>query len=91
MENILKKIIDKKNFSSDLIITAETKDKVIMGIMHNKYNIHGVQFRPESIKTLMGLKILKNLITLTSPVKNKIVFNTVFILDSTILNINLNY
>jgi len=55
-------IIDKKNFSSDLIITAETKDKVIMGIMHNKYNIHGVQFHPESIKTAMGLKILKNFI-----------------------------
>ena len=55
-------IIDKKNFSNDLIITAETKDKVIMGIMHNKYNIHGVQFHPESIKTSMGLKILKNFI-----------------------------
>ena len=57
-------IIDKKNFSSDLVITAETKDKdkVIMGIMHNKYNVHGVQFHPESIKTTMGLKILKNFI-----------------------------
>ena len=55
-------IIDKKNFSNDLIITAETKDKVIMGIMHNKYNIHGVQFHPESIKTSMGLKILNNFI-----------------------------
>jgi anthranilate synthase component 2 len=33
-----------------------------MGIMHNKYNIHGVQFHPESIKTPMGLKILKNFI-----------------------------
>ena len=33
-----------------------------MGIMHNKYNIHGVQFHPESIKTSMGLKILKNFI-----------------------------
>ena len=55
-------IIDKKNFSTDLIITAETKDKVIMGIMHNKYNIHGVKFHTESIKTSMGLKILKNFI-----------------------------
>ena len=55
-------IIDKKNFSSDLIITAETKDKVIMGIMHNKYNIHGVQFHPESIKTPIGIKLLKNFI-----------------------------
>ena len=55
-------IIDRKNFNIDLIITAETNDKVIMGIMHNKYNIHGVQFHPESIKTPLGLKILKNFI-----------------------------
>jgi len=57
-------IIDKKNFSNDLIITAKTEDNVIMGIMHNKYNIHGVQFHPESIKTPMGLKILKNFINI---------------------------
>ncbi len=55
-------IIDKAKFSNNLIITAETDDKVIMGIMHKKYNIHGVQFHPESIKTTMGLKILKNFI-----------------------------
>ena len=55
-------IVDKKKFSNKLIITAETKDKIIMGIMHKKYNVHGVQFHPESIKTAMGLKILKNFI-----------------------------
>ena len=55
-------IIDKNNFSDDLIITAQTKDKVIMGVMHYKYNIHGVQFHPESIKTSTGMKILKNFI-----------------------------
>ena len=55
-------IVDKKNISSDLIITAETKDGVIMGLMHKKYNIHGVQFHPESIKTPIGLKLLKNFI-----------------------------
>ena len=55
-------IIDKKNFSKDLIITAKTNDDVIMGIMHKKYNIHGVQFHPESIRTATGLKILKNFI-----------------------------
>jgi len=55
-------IVDKKNLSKDLIITAETKDGIIMGLMHKKYNVHGVQFHPESIKTLVGLKILKNFI-----------------------------
>ncbi len=55
-------IIDKKTLAKDLIITAETKDKTIMGIMHKRYNVHGVQFHPESVKTNMGMKILKNFI-----------------------------
>tara|TARA_Y100000590_G_C15425826_1_gene903174 strand:+ start:239 stop:808 length:570 start_codon:yes stop_codon:yes gene_type:complete len=53
-------IIDRKTLNKDLIITAETKDKIIMGIMHKRYNIHGVQFHPESIKTQEGMKLLKN-------------------------------
>jgi len=53
-------IVEKKSLSEELIITAETRDKIIMGIMHNKYNVHGVQFHPESIKTPVGMKILKN-------------------------------
>ncbi len=53
-------IIDKKTLSNDLQITAETSDGIIMGIMHKKYNVHGVQFHPESIKTKLGMKILKN-------------------------------
>jgi len=55
-------IIDKKTLSSELEITAETEDGLIMGIQHRKYNIHGVQFHPESIKTKIGIKILKNFI-----------------------------
>ena len=53
-------IIDKKSLSKDLEITAETKDGLIMGVKHKKFNVHGVQFHPESIKTKLGLKILKN-------------------------------
>ena len=53
-------IIDKKTLGKELIVTAETKDKVIMGIMHKKYNVHGLQFHPESIKTPEGMKLLKN-------------------------------
>ncbi len=55
-------IIDKKTLSKKLTITAETNDGIIMGIKHNNYNIHGVQFHPESIKTKYGLNILKNFI-----------------------------
>ena len=55
-------IIDKKSLSKDLEITAETEDGLIMGVRHKEYNIHGVQFHPESIKTKLGIKILKNFI-----------------------------
>ncbi len=55
-------IIDKNTLSKDLEITAQTNDGIIMGIKHKKYNIHGVQFHPESIKTIIGIKILKNFI-----------------------------
>jgi anthranilate synthase/aminodeoxychorismate synthase-like glutamine amidotransferase len=55
-------IIDKKTLPDELEITAETQDKIIMGVQHKKYNIHGVQFHPESIKTTIGIKILKNFI-----------------------------
>jgi anthranilate synthase component 2 len=55
-------IIDKKTLSKDLEITAETEDGIIMGIKHKEFNIHGVQFHPESIKTIVGIKILKNFI-----------------------------
>ena len=55
-------IVDRKTLSKDLIITALTEDNIIMGLMHKKYNVHGFQFHPESIKTPIGLKLLKNFI-----------------------------
>jgi len=55
-------IIDKKTLSNELEITAETKNGIIMGIQHKNYNVHGVQFHPESIKTKYGMKILNNFI-----------------------------
>ena len=55
-------IIEKKSLSKNLEITAETKDGLVMGVQHKKYNVHGVQFHPESIKTKLGIKILKNFV-----------------------------
>ena len=55
-------IIDKKTLSDSLEITAETEDGLIMGVQHKLYDIHGVQFHPESIKTKLGIKILKNFV-----------------------------
>ncbi len=55
-------IVDRATLSKDLIITASTEDNIIMGLMHKKYQIHGVQFHPESINTKVGMKIIENFV-----------------------------
>ena len=56
-------VVDRKTFPKDLIITAETNNKTIMGFMHKEYEIHGFQFHPESISTKVGMKLIKNFIS----------------------------
>ncbi len=56
-------VVDRKKFPKELIITAESTNKTIMGLMHKYYNIHGFQFHPESISTKVGMKLIKNFIT----------------------------
>ena len=53
-------VIDRKTLNKNFIITAKTKDNVIMGIMHKSYNLHGLQFHPESINTKEGMKLIRN-------------------------------
>ncbi len=53
-------IIDRNTLPDCLEITAETEDKVIMGVAHNEYPITGVQFHPESILTPDGPAMLAN-------------------------------
>ena len=57
-------VVDRRKFPNELLITAETKNKTIMGLMHKKYDIHGFQFHPESISTKVGMKLIKNFITI---------------------------
>ena len=56
-------VVDRKKFPKNLLITAETTNKTIMGLMHKEYNIHRFQFHPESISTKVGMKLIKNFIT----------------------------
>ncbi len=55
-------VVDRKTLPKNLVITAETKNKTIMGLMHKDYDIHGFQFHPESISTKVGMKLIKNFI-----------------------------
>ena len=58
-------LVERSSFPRDLIITAETKEKEIMGLQHKRFPIHGVQFHPESILTTAGKALLKNFLNLT--------------------------
>jgi anthranilate synthase component II len=52
--------VDRTGFPSDLDITAETDDGIVMGLQHKTLPLCGVQFHPESIATEHGHKLLAN-------------------------------
>jgi len=53
-------IVERKSLPRELVVSAETRDGIIMGLRHRRYPIDGVQFHPESVLTESGKKILKN-------------------------------
>ncbi len=57
-------IVKRDTLPADLIISAETAEKEIMGLRHRSYPLHGVQFHPESILTVEGKQLLKNFLEL---------------------------
>ncbi|MCF6182044.1 aminodeoxychorismate/anthranilate synthase component II [Lutibacter sp.] len=55
-------IASKKDFPSELEITAVDEFGDIMSLQHKIHNISAVQFHPESILTPLGEKIVRNFI-----------------------------
>ena len=53
-------VVSKDNFPACLEITAESDEGQIMALRHREYNIHGIQFHPESVLTPEGRTIIKN-------------------------------
>ncbi len=58
-------VIDSLCFMENFAITSETDDGIIMGIKHNKTNLYGLQFHPESIGTDYGQSILRNFLQIS--------------------------
>ena len=59
-------VVDHASVPKDLKVTAETDDKLVMGLKHATLAVHGVQFHPESIASEHGHVILKNFLDLAA-------------------------
>jgi anthranilate synthase/aminodeoxychorismate synthase-like glutamine amidotransferase len=57
-------IVERKSLPRELLITAETKDGIIMGLRHRRHKLEGVQFHPESVLTTAGKQLLQNFLSL---------------------------
>ena len=51
-------IVDRGSLPSELKVTAETSDGLVMGFVHRELDGEGVQFHPESILTTVGMTLL---------------------------------
>ena len=55
--------VDKKTLPEELDVIAETNDGEVMAVKHNKYDIYGLQFHPETVLTPDGKIILENFLS----------------------------
>lgn len=56
-------VVSREDFPECLEITAESREGQIMALRHRTYNVHGIQFHPESVLTPQGKEIIKNFLT----------------------------
>lgn len=53
-------VVSNNNLPQCIEITATSNEGQIMALRHKQYDIHGIQFHPESVLTPDGAQILKN-------------------------------
>ena len=53
-------VVSQKDFPDCLEVTAVSDEGQIMALRHRKFNIHGIQFHPESVLTPDGKQMILN-------------------------------
>ena len=53
-------VVDTEEFPEELVITAISSEGQIMALKHPEYDVHGIQFHPESVLTPDGKQIVGN-------------------------------
>ena len=53
-------VVDRDYLPDCLEVTAVSPEGQVMGLRHRQFNMHAVQFHPESVLTPEGAKLLKN-------------------------------
>jgi anthranilate synthase component 2 len=59
-------VVERDSMPATLAVTAETDDRLVMGLAHKSLPVHGVQFHPESIASEHGHLMLKNFLELAA-------------------------
>ncbi len=53
-------VVDNDSFPSCLEVTATSAEGYVMALRHRQYDVHGIQFHPESVLTPNGRSIIRN-------------------------------
>lgn len=53
-------VVSQEGFPACLEVTAVSDEGHIMALRHREYNLHGIQFHPESVLTPDGKKMMEN-------------------------------
>ena len=53
-------VVDTDGFPECLEITAVSREGLVMALKHKEYDIHGIQFHPESVQTPDGKTMIAN-------------------------------